>query len=106
LTDIFLTQLDVLTGWDRIPVCVAYEIDGQKVDEVPMTQTDFHHAKPVYEYLPGWSEDISQARSFDDLPAKARAYVRFLEEQSQCRISAIGVGQDRDATIVIHDLVD
>ncbi|MGV1036969.1 MAG: adenylosuccinate synthase [Candidatus Nanopelagicales bacterium] len=105
LTDIFLTKLDVLTGWDRIPVCVAYEIDGQKVDEVPMTQTDFHHAKPVYEYLPGWSEDISQTRSLDDLPANARAYVRFLEEQSQCRISAIGVGQDRDATIVIHDLV-
>ena len=105
LTDIFLTKLDVLTGWDRIPVCVAYDVDGQKVDEIPMTQTDFHHAKPIYEYLPGWSDDISEARSLDELPANARAYVQFLEDQSECRISAIGVGQDRDATIKIHDLV-
>jgi adenylosuccinate synthase len=71
-----------------------------------MTQTDFHHAKPLYEYLPGWSEDISGARTFEDLPPNARNYVAFLEAQSNCRISAIGVGQDRDATIVVHDLVD
>ena len=105
LTDIFLTKLDVLTGWDRIPVCVAYEIDGVRSDEIPMTQTDFHHAKPVYEYLPGWSEDISGARDVSDLPANARSYVQFLEDVSGTRISAIGVGQDRDATIAIHDLV-
>lgn len=105
LTDIFLTKLDVLTSWDRIPVCVAYEVDGQKVDEIPMTQTDFHHARPVYEYLPGWSEDISGARTIEELPANARSYVRFLQDQSNCRISAIGVGQDRDATISVHDLV-
>jgi len=106
LTDIFLTKLDVLTGWEQIPVCVAYEIDGRKVDDIPMTQTDFHHAKPLYEYLPGWSEDISGARTVDDLPMNAQNYVAFLEEQSNCRISAIGVGQDRDATIVVHDLVE
>jgi adenylosuccinate synthase len=105
LTDIFLTKLDVLTGWERIPVCVAYEIDGVRSDEIPMTQTDFHHAKPVYEYLPGWSEDISGARDVSDLPANARSYVQFLEDVSGTRISAIGVGQDRDATIAIHDLV-
>ncbi|MBI1349651.1 MAG: adenylosuccinate synthase [Actinomycetales bacterium] len=105
LTDIFLTKLDVLTGWERIPVCVAYDIDGERVDEIPMTQTDFHHAKPVYEYLPGWSEDISGARSLDDLPANARSYVQFLEDASGTRISAVGVGQDRDATISIHDLI-
>ena len=86
-------------------MCVAYDVDGQKVDEIPMTQTDFHHAKPIYEYLPGWSDDISEARTLDDLPENARAYVQFIEDQSQCRISAIGVGQDRDATIKIHDLV-
>ncbi len=105
LTDIFLTKLDVLTGWDRIPVCVAYDVDGVRTDEIPMTQTDFHHAKPVYEYLPGWSEDISGARELSDLPPNARAYVQFLEDVSGTRISAIGVGQDRDATIAIHDLV-
>ena len=106
LTDIFLTKLDVLSGWDRIPVCVAYEVDGQRFDDIPMNQRDFAIAKPVYEYLPGWTQDISVAREFADLPPNAQAYVRFLEEQSQCRISAIGVGQDRAETIVVHDLVD
>ena len=105
LTDIFLTKLDVLTGFDRIPVCVAYEVDGVVMDELPMTQTGFHHARPVYESLPGWNEDISDARSVSDLPPNAQAYVRFLEDVSGAPISAIGVGQDRDATIVIRDLL-
>lgn len=105
LTDIFLTKLDVLTGIERIPVCVAYEIEGQRITELPMTQTDFHHAKPVYEELPGWTEDISGARSIEDLPPNAQAYVRYLEELSGAPISAIGVGQDRDATIVVRDML-
>ena len=105
LTDIFLTKLDVLTGIERIPVCVAYEIEGKRITELPMTQTDFHHAKPVYEELPGWTEDISGARSIEDLPANAQAYVRYLEELSGAPISAIGVGQDRDATIVVRDML-
>ena len=105
LTDIFLTKLDVLTGIERIPVCVAYEIEGQRVTELPMTQTDFHHAKPIYEELPGWTEDISGARSIEELPANAQAYVRYLEELSGAPISAIGVGQDRDATIVVRDML-
>jgi adenylosuccinate synthase len=105
LTDFFLTKLDVLTGFERIPVCVAYEIDGVRHDELPMTQTEFHHAVPVYEYLPGWSEDISGARTLADLPANARSYVQFLEDVSGAPISAIGVGQDRDATVVVRDLL-
>lgn len=105
LTDIFLTKLDVLTGWEKIPVCVAYDIDGKRSEELPMTQTEFHHAKPIYEYLPGWQEDISGAKSLSDLPANAQAYVKYLEEISGTRISAIGVGQDRDATISLHDLL-
>ncbi len=105
LTDTFLTKLDVLTGWDQIPVCVAYDIDGERSEEIPMTQTEFHHAKPVYEMLPGWSEDISGAKTLDDLPKNARDYVNFLEEKSGTRISAIGVGPDRNATIAINDLI-
>jgi adenylosuccinate synthase len=105
LTDIFLTKLDVLTGIERIPVCVAYDIEGQRVTELPMTQTDFHHARPVYEELPGWTEDISGARSIEDLPPNAQAYVRTLEDLSGAPISAIGVGQDRDATIVVRDML-
>jgi adenylosuccinate synthase len=105
LTDIFLTKLDVLTGWEKIPVCVAYEIDGKRSEELPMTQTEFHHAKPIYEMLPGWSEDISGAKTMEDLPANARAYIKFLEEASGTPISAVGVGQDRNATISINDLL-
>jgi adenylosuccinate synthase len=99
LTDLFLTKLDVLTGWEQVPVCVAYEVDGTRVDEMPMTQTDFHHAQPVYEMLPGWSEDISGAREFDDLPKSAQAYVKAVEELSGAPVSAVGVGPGRDATI-------
>ena len=105
LTDFFLTKLDVLSVFDEIPVCVAYEVDGQRVTELPTNQTDFHHAKPIYESLPGWREDISGARALADLPANARSYVEFLEDVSGCRISAIGVGQDRTATISLRDLI-
>jgi adenylosuccinate synthase len=106
LTDTFLTKLDVLTGFERIPVCVAYDVDGTRCDELPMTQTEFHHARPIYEVLPGWTQDCSQARTMDELPPNARSYVQFLEEVSGTRISAIGVGQDRMATITRHDLLD
>ena len=106
LTDFFLTKLDVLSGWDEIPVCVAYEIDGKRVEEMPASQTDFHHAKPIYEILPGWQEDISGARTFEELPKNAQDYVRFLEKVSGAQISAIGVGQDRNATISLRDLID
>ena len=105
LTDTFLTKLDVLTGFEQIPVCVAYDVDGERCDEIPMTQTGFHHAKPLYENRPGWTEDISGAREVSDLPKNARDYVQFLEDISGTRISAIGVGQDRDATIAINDLI-
>ncbi|MFZ9927234.1 MAG: adenylosuccinate synthase [Candidatus Nanopelagicaceae bacterium] len=105
LTDFFLTKLDVLTGWEKIPVCVAYEIDGKRVEEVPSSQTDFHHAVPIYEYLPGWTEDISKARDIADLPKNARDYITFLEEISGAPMSAIGVGPGRDETIVTRDLL-
>ena len=105
LTDIFLTKLDVLTGIEEIPVCVAYEVDGQRVEEVPVSQTDFHHAKPIYELFPGWEEDITGCKSFEDLPKNAQDYVLALENMSGTRISAIGVGPDRNATLVRHDML-
>ncbi len=105
LTDFFLTKLDVLTGWERIPVCVAYEIDGKRVEELPYNQTDFHHAKPIYENLPGWSEDITKAKTFSDLPKNAQAYVKALEELSGAPISAIGVGPGRTETIEINSFL-
>jgi len=105
VTDFVLTKLDVLTGLAEIPVCVAYDVDGTRFDEMPVNQSDFHHAKPIYEMFPGWTEDITIARSFDDLPANAQRYVRKLESMSGARFSAIGVGPARDAIVVLHDLV-
>jgi len=105
ITDYFLTKLDVLSGLEKVPVCVAYEVDGRRTDEMPMTQTDVHHAVPVYEELPGWFEDISSCRTFDELPANAKAYVEYLEGIIGARVSAIGVGPGRDQTIVRHDVL-
>ncbi len=106
ITDLVLTKLDILTGLDEIPVCVAYDVDGERFDEVPVNQTDFHHAKPILEYFPGWNEDISVARTFEDLPQNAQDYVLALEKMSNTRISVIGVGPERDQVIVRHDLLD
>ncbi|MCW2504094.1 MAG: purA [Actinomycetia bacterium] len=105
LTDIFLTKLDVLSSLKRVPICVAYDVDGERCEDMPMTQTGFHHAKPVYEYLDGWWEDISECRSFDDLPKNAQTYVRRIEELSGTRVSAIGVGPGREQNVVLHDLI-
>ncbi|MRH91895.1 adenylosuccinate synthase [Nocardia sp. SYP-A9097] len=105
ITDYFLTKLDVLSSLDTVPICVAYEIDGERFDEMPTTQTDFHHAKPIYEEMPGWWEDISGCRTFEELPATAQAYVLRLEELSGARMSCIGVGPGRDQTIVRHDIL-
>ncbi|MBF4554252.1 adenylosuccinate synthase [Corynebacterium suicordis] len=105
-TDMFLTKLDVLTGIGEIPICVAYDVDGVRHDEMPMTQTEFHHATPIYETMPAWDEDITECRTFADLPEKAQDYVKRLEELSGCRMSYIGVGPGRDQTIVIHDVLE
>jgi adenylosuccinate synthase len=105
VTDFVLTKLDVLTGLETVPVCVAYDVDGVRHDEMPVNQSDFHHAVPIYEELSGWWEDISGARTLGDLPANARAYVQAVEEMSGARISAVGVGPERDETVVVNDLV-
>jgi len=105
VTDFVVTKLDVLTGLERIPVCVAYDVDGVRVDEMPVSQSDFHHAVPIYEEFAGWTEDITGIRIFDDLPKNARDYVLALEKMSGARISAIGVGPDREAIVVRHDLL-
>ncbi|TXN28641.1 adenylosuccinate synthase [Lacisediminihabitans profunda] len=105
VTDFVMTKLDVLTGLATIPVCVAYEVDGKRVEEVPVSQSDFHHAVPIYEEFPGWTEDITSVREFEDLPATAQSYVLAIEAMSGSRISAIGVGPGRDAIIVRHDLL-
>jgi adenylosuccinate synthase len=104
VTDFVITKLDVLTGLEKVPVCVAYDVGGVRHDEMPVNQTDFHHATPIYEELPGWWEDITACRSFEELPANARAYVLRVEELIGARVSAIGVGPGRDEIIERHPL--
>ncbi|MFT3875925.1 MAG: adenylosuccinate synthase [Propioniciclava sp.] len=105
VTDVFLTKLDILTGWEKIPVCVAYDVDGRRVEHYPVIMDEIVAAKPIYEYLDGWTEDISDCRTFDELPATCQAYVKRLEELIRCRISGIGVGPGREQTILINELI-
>jgi adenylosuccinate synthase len=105
VTDFVLTKLDVLTGWEKIPVCVAYEVDGKRFDEMPMHQSDFHHARPVYAHFDGWTEDITSARTFEDLPKNAQLYIRALEELSGAPFSSVGVGPDREQTLELRPLL-
>ena len=106
LTDIVLTKLDVLTGLKEIPLCVAYDVNGERRDDMPTDQSEFAAAKPIYESMPGWDEDISQIHDFNDLPKTCQDYVKRLEELSGCRISVIGTGPQRDHIIQINSLVD
>jgi adenylosuccinate synthase len=105
ITDYFITKLDVLSGLEKVPVCVGYDINGVRQDEMPMTQTEFHHAVPVYEYLDGWWEDISRAKEPTDLPRNARAYLAALEDMIGAPISAVGVGPRRDQTLQLRPIL-
>jgi adenylosuccinate synthase len=105
ITDLVVTKLDVLSGLDKVPICVGYEVDGEQLSEMPMTQTAFHHAAPVYEELDGWWEDISKARTLDELPANAQRYVSRIEELCGARVSVVGVGPGREENVVLHPLI-
>src|SRR5215467_8262894 len=105
ITDLVVTKLDVLSGLAKVPICVAYEIDGVRYDELPMTQTAFHHAKPVLEEMDGWWEDISKAREPQDLPDNARRYVDRIEELCGAPVSLVGVGPGRDENVIQFPLI-
>ncbi|HJA36335.1 MAG TPA: adenylosuccinate synthase [Firmicutes bacterium] len=98
--EIALTKLDVLSYLDRIPVCVAYEVDGQRTTEFP-TGAALDRAKPIYEYVPGWQCDISGCRRIQDLPKAAVDYIHFLEQAVGCHISYVSVGAAREQYIVM-----
>jgi adenylosuccinate synthase len=84
---------------------VAYDVNGVRHDEMPYSQSDFHHATPIYETLPGWKKDISGARSFDELPENAQRFVEFVEERIGARISVVGVGPGREEVIERHSVL-
>jgi len=97
-TEVVLTKLDVLSYMDKIPVCVAYEIDGKVTKTFPYGKA-LDRAKPVYEYFAGWKQDISDVRNFDELPDQAKRYVEYIEQEINCRISLISVGAERESYI-------
>ena len=105
ITEYFLTKLDVLSGLEKVPVCVAYDVAGTRHDEIPMTQTEFHHAVPVYEYLDGWWEDISAVQDPGGLPRNAQAYIKALEEMIGAPVAAVGVGPRRDQPLQLRPLM-
>jgi adenylosuccinate synthase len=105
VTDFFVTKLDVLSGLEQVPVCVAYDVAGTRHTEMPMTQTEFHHAVPVYEFFDGWWEDLSEVREFGELPRNAREYVRALEAMIGAPVAAVGTGPRRDQTLQLKPLL-
>jgi adenylosuccinate synthase len=100
LSGIALTKLDVLSGLPLVKVCIAYDIDGVRREDVPLTLSEYEKAVPVYEEMEGWKEDLSDAREVGDLPKTAQKYVRRLEELTGVEITLISVGADRNQTIM------
>src|SRR5699024_3912395 len=104
-TYLFVTELDVLTGIAELPICVDYDVDGVRHDEMTMALSELHHAVTMYETMPAFEEVVTGCRTFDDLQKKGQDYLNRLEELSGCRISYVGVGPGRDQTIVINDIL-
>jgi adenylosuccinate synthase len=106
LTQLALTKLDVLSIFDSIPVCTQYRLpDGTVTDDFPGHQSDFHHAQPVYEQLPGWNTDISAVRDLEQLPRAARDYLAFIERWVGVEVAIVGIGQRRDQIITLRDVM-
>jgi adenylosuccinate synthase len=104
LSSLAITKLDVLTGLDQLKVCVGYEIDGDAISSRPASMKRMAQCTPVYKVLPGWQEDITQARHTAELPEQAQAYIRTIEEVTGIPVSIVSVGPGREETIVLKDL--
>ena len=105
LTSLAVTKLDVLSAFSELPVCVRYRLpDGTETDEFPAHQSDFHHAEPVYETLPGWEEPLDDVETLDGLPAAARDYVAFIEDSLGVEICMVGTGPDRERVLTSREL--
>ncbi|RLB41026.1 MAG: adenylosuccinate synthase [Deltaproteobacteria bacterium] len=105
LTALAITKLDVLTGLNKVKICVEYELDGKRVQVRPASLNTLARCKPVYKEMPGWDEDISGARKLKDLPAEARAYLKQIEEITGVPISIVSVGPAREETIIVDELL-
>ena len=104
ITNLSLNSIDVLSGLDTVKICVAYDLDGERIDHYPASLEQLKRCKPIYEELPGWSEDITGVRHLDELPENARNYVRRIGELVGVRISTFSVGPDRDQTNILESV--
>lgn len=104
ITNLSLNSIDVLSGLDTVKICVAYDLDGERIDYYPASLEQLKRCKPIYEELPGWSEDITGVRHLDELPENARNYVRRVGELVGVRISTFSVGPDRDQTNILESV--
>ena len=102
LTALVVTKLDILSGYEQLPVCVAYEVDGKTVSDLPVDDLD--RAKPVFRNVPGWKEQIDGARTMEQLPAAARDYIAFIEKEVGVEVACVSIGAERDQTILRRDL--
>lgn len=105
LTDLVITKLDILSGLETIKMCVAYEIDGKRYDYIPSAVELLQKATPIYEEFPGWKEDISNIKTYEELPENAKRYLQRIEELCKTRISMISVGPERNCNIYIHEML-
>lgn len=105
LTDIAMTKIDILTGYDKIPVCVGYELAGKQIDYVPASLEVYGRCKPVWKVFDGWTEDISQIRNYEDLPENCRKYVEFVEEYTKTSVSLVSVSPEREGNIIRKPLI-
>ncbi|MBF0528188.1 MAG: adenylosuccinate synthase [Deltaproteobacteria bacterium] len=100
---IALTKIDVMSGLDRVAIGVGYELDGRNIDYIPASLEEFERCRPIYEWFPGWSEELRRARRMEDLPVSAQAYIRRLSELTGVAMGIVSVGPDREETILLHD---
>ena len=105
LTDLVITKIDVLSGLKELQVCVAYEVNGKRLDYIPSAVEDVECAKPIYQSFTGWDEDITKCKTYDELPENCKAYLSFIEDFTKTRISLISVGPDRVNNIITHALI-
>jgi adenylosuccinate synthase len=103
IREMAITKLDVLSGFDRIKICVGYRVNGKVVQQVPSNPERLKGAEPVYEELEGWKTEIKGARSINDLPDNSRSYLRRIEELIGTRIVMISIGSERDETVEVRN---
>jgi adenylosuccinate synthase len=102
LTEIALTKLDILNGFKELPICVAYDVEGKRITEMPASLTEYRNAKPIYEALQGWGDlpEYIWDKGYDAMPQTLKDYIAFIEHEVDCPVKIVSVGPQRHETII------